>query len=215
VTAWQEINVAPPGISTQPNCRYAAVSGSTIQGVAAANGPLASALGAASAPGLLENAKRLHDDPQFSAGRMFAAVFGVWPATYTTQPGIATVECGGGCGSEQVNQAIAQNPGMPLLLNGDVALSGGDIGSAAEPAVLVVTGNFTFAANTTVTGLIYVRNANWATAGAGTVVGAVVGEGRIGGNGTFSVIYDETVLETARRTMGSYVLIPGGWLDYP
>jgi hypothetical protein len=103
---------------------------------------------------------------------------------------------------------------MPLLLNGDVTLDGApDIGSDETPAVLVVTGNLTV--NTTVTGLVYVRNANWATAGAGNIIGAVVGEGQIGGNGTFNVIYDKTVLDTARWSMGSYVVVPGSWMDYP
>lgn len=151
----------------------------------------------------------------FNANRMFAAVFGMWPDSHIEQPAVVRVPCATACSATDVRNAIVFNPDRPLVFEGDVALDGGaSIGSATAPVALVVTGNLTFTAPTDVYGLVYVRAANWATAGTGQVFGAVVAEGQISGSGAFKVIYDNTVLQNLRWTSGSLAMVPGSWKDF-
>jgi hypothetical protein len=153
----------------------------------------------------------------FNANRMFAAVFGVWRETYWAQPAAVTLPCGvGGCTTLQIRNAALLNPGRVILAQGDVAFDGGgDVGSVADPVVVVASGNVTFSAPTNVFGLVYSGAANWATAGAGQIRGAAVGEGNIGGGWTPTIVYDRAVLERLRWRTGSFVKVPGSWRDFP
>lgn len=155
-------------------------------------------------------------DPLFTAERMFAGVFGSWPATYIEQPGAVRVNCSGTCDSAAVRSVIEANPGRVLVLQGDVVLNGGaSIGTATDPVVLMTTGNFGFSSPTEVFGFVYSRAANWNTTGSGTITGAMVAEGNIGGNGAYTVTCDSDILERLRRSTGSFVMVPGSWRDYP
>lgn len=155
-------------------------------------------------------------NPLFTPERMFAALFGVWPSTYVEQPGAVKVNCAGGCDSAMVRNAIDANPGRVIVLQGNVALDGGaSIGTATDPAVLVATGNFGFSAPTDVYGLVYSRATTWTTSGTGKVVGAMVAEGAIAGNGAYTVNYAGDLLNRLRVASGSFVMVPGSWKDYP
>jgi hypothetical protein len=163
----------------------------------------------------LQNAAGL-SDAAFTDERMFAAVFGAWPATYVEQQAAVRVDCSATCNATTVRDAVSLNPGHVFLLNGDVTLDGGaDIGSAADPVVLVVAGNLQFSAPTDIYGLVYVRAANWATSGAdGQIFGATVAQGQISGSGAFKSVYQKDILNTLRWATGSFVKVPGGWRDY-
>lgn len=155
-------------------------------------------------------------DPLFTPERMFAAIFGAWPSTYIEQPGAVKVNCASTCDSAAVRAAVDANPGRVFVLQGDVALNGGAaIGTATDPVVLVVSGDFGFAAPTDVHGFVYSRAANWTTGGTGRIFGALVGEGDVVGNGSFTVVYAEDELNRLRRGSGSFVMVPGSWRDYP
>jgi Tfp pilus assembly protein PilX len=155
-------------------------------------------------------------DPLLTPERMFAASFGVWPSTYVEQPGAVKVDCSGTCDSAVVRSAVDANPGRVLVLQGDVLLDGGaSIGTANDPVVLMATGNFGFSSSTDVYGLVYSRASTWATSGSGNIFGALVAEGSIGGTGGFSVGYSKEILDRARWSTGSFVLVPGSWKDFP
>jgi hypothetical protein len=159
--------------------------------------------------------KTLPATAAFTAERMFAAFFGVWPSTYDLHPSAVAVPCAGGCNSQSVRNAAAVNPDRILLLQGDVALDGGgDIGTATDPLLLVVQGNLTFAAPTTVYGFVYARQANWVTSGAGTIIGGAASQGSISGTGTYTVVRDPGVLTALRQRTGSFVKVPGSWVDF-
>lgn len=159
-------------------------------------------------------------DAAFTAPRMFASLFGAWPASYLEHPGAVRMACGTPCSSTDLRNAISFNPGRMLIAEGDVAFDGGSIvagtsiGTEAAPVALVVTGNVTFTSATDVVGLVYVRAANWATSGAGTIRGASVAESNITGTGAFTTVFDQPVLERLRWTTGSFVKVPGGWKDF-
>lgn len=156
----------------------------------------------------------------FTAPRMFAALFGAWPASYIEHPGAVRIACAAGCSSTDIRNAITFNPGRMFVIDGDVAFDGGSfatgtsIGTEAAPVVLVVTGNATFTSATEIFGLVYVRAANWATGGTGTITGATVAESNITGTGDFKTVFSPLVLERLRWTTGSFVKVPGGWKDF-
>ncbi|MEN9543880.1 MAG: hypothetical protein RLZZ598_713 [Pseudomonadota bacterium] len=159
--------------------------------------------------------KTLPATAAFTAERMFAAFFGVWPSTYDLHPGAVAVPCAGGCNSQAVRDAAAVNPDRILLLQGDVALDGGGaIGSATNPVLLVVQGNLTFSAPTDVYGFVYARQANWVTSGAGRIIGGAASQGSISGTGAYTIVRDSTVLNLLRQRTGSFVKVPGSWVDF-
>lgn len=154
-------------------------------------------------------------DAAFTSDRMFAASFGVWRETYWEQPGAVRLACGTGCDATMVRNAANMNPGLVLLADGDVALDGGgDIGSLAEPVVLVVKGNLTFPSPTTVYGFVYAETADWGTSGTGQIRGAAVAEGRVSGSGAYTIVYEPNVLDDLFRRTGSFVRVPGSWKDF-
>ena len=148
--------------------------------------------------------------------RMFANVFGLWRETYRDQPGAVVLNCGlAGCSANTIRSTIAQNPGRMLWLQGDFSVdSGGDIGSAAEPVVIVASGGVTFTAAARMFGLLYTQAATWTTSGAAEVRGAVVAEGNVGGTSTATFVYDAPLLTQLRTRSGSFALVPGSWKDF-
>ncbi len=159
-------------------------------------------------------------DPGFEAelrdGRMFASVFGTWPETYRTQPAAVELTCAGGdCTAAQVRTTISLNPGRVIWVLGNLVLgSAGDIGSPSDPVVLAVAGNISNPSNVDVFGVVYSRAETWITSGGGTVRGAAVAEGGLGGDGTSTFVYDAGVLEMLRLRTGSFVRVPGSWKDF-
>ena len=155
-------------------------------------------------------------DAAFGPTRMFASIFGVWRNTYWQQPGAVTVVCMPDCSAATVRATAALNPGRVILVQGNLVLEGGgDIGSVAEPALLVVSGNVSFTAPTNVFGFMYSEATNWASAGTGQIQGAIVAEGNLGGTGSPTVVYGKQILENLRWRTGSFVRVPGSWRDFP
>lgn len=146
--------------------------------------------------------------------RMFAGVFGLKPSTYAGQPGLTRITCP--CNAQNLRDAIAANPMRPIWADGDIDIdTAGDVGSSAEPVLVVATGNITFSAGAaTVYGVLYSRSASWATSGSGTVRGAAVAENDISGTGSTTFVYDPAILNTLRLRYGSFVGLAGAWKDY-
>jgi hypothetical protein len=151
-----------------------------------------------------------------TADSFFADVFNMWPVTQRHQPATITLDCDAvACNAATVRDVAAQNPGRPIWLQGNLDIdSGGDIGSAASPVLLVIEGDLDFINDITIHGLVYVRSADWPTAGTGTVRGAVIAQGDVSGAGTPRIVYDRALLDSLRLSTGSFVRVPGGWRDF-
>ena len=166
--------------------------------------------------------------PFTAAERMFATVFKMRPETFRTQQAIVELTCPtGGCTASAVRTALAANPGRPLWLTGGLSVdSANDIGSAAEPALLVVNGNLEFTGaglGVNIYGLVYTRLpvpnpaglTGWVTNGAGgQITGAVVSEGGVSGSGSPTIVHDPAVLNRLRYAVGTFVRVPGSWRDF-
>ena len=182
------------------------------------------------APGTPDAASIIASDTAFdlpatgtftTSDRMFATVFNMRPATFQTQQAAVTLTCPlSGCGATLVRDAIALNPDRPLWLTGSLIVdSPGEIGTAPNPAVIVVNGDLQFTtAGVNIHGLVFNRLAvgstAWTTAGAGQINGAVVAEGSVGGSGTPTIVYNEAALRLLRFSNGSFVRVPSSWRDF-
>lgn len=197
-------------------------SGITLQAGGAISSPnvvLHSTPGTPGSESIVDNdpALNLAAAVPFSADdRMFATVFNMTSASFQQQPAAWVLACGGTCTAADVRAAIVTHPGRPLWLQGNLDVDSiGDIASAAEPVLLVIEGSLTFStAGVTIYGLVYTKTADWITAGSGEIRGAAVAEGRISGAGTPTIVRDSDVLLRLRYGSGSFVRVPGSWVDF-
>ena len=110
-----------------------------------------------------------------------------------------------------VGQTIwIEQTGGTARINGNTT-----IGSATQPVILIVNGNFKAKGNTTIYGIVYVAK-NWNNGGGGNlnIIGAAVVEGNFSGKGSPNITYDPTVLNRLQETQGVFVKIPGTWRDF-
>ena len=146
--------------------------------------------------------------------RFFSNVFASWREPYRVQPGAIQIDCTSGCSAATLRTKVSLNPGRVFWIVGDLDIdSAGDIGSAAQPVLINVTGNLTFSTPANVYGLVYSHAANWTLTGGGFIFGAAMGEGDFDGTGT-QIIYTSDVLLRLRTITGSFVRVPGSWKDY-
>lgn len=147
----------------------------------------------------------------------FAAVFGMRPATYRTQPAAVQVDCpAAGCSTLLVKE-VNMNPGRVIWVNAPDGLTletaGTVVGSAADPAMIVVDGPVNFAATgVRINGFVYSRSGNWQ--GAGEIRGGAYVEGSLAATAAATVVMDNTTLKALQRRSGSFVRAPGGWDDF-
>ena len=150
-----------------------------------------------------------------STNRFFANVFAAWREPYRVQPAAINIDCSTGCSASTLRTKISLNPGRVFWIVGDFDVdSAGDIGSAAQPVLLNVTGNVTFSTPANVYGLVYSQAANWAPTGGGSIFGAAMGEGNFDSSAATKIIYTSDILLRLRTITGSFVRVPGSWKDY-
>jgi hypothetical protein len=161
------------------------------------------------------------NDPSLSgqtAEQFFTSLFRMDANTYRSQPAMVRLSgCATDC-SAALAQAVQDNPGRPIWVDGDLTLaSNATIGDATNPVVIVASGNIDFFPGATVEifGLVYSQAPDWSNTGGGAVVrGAMVAEGNFGGIGAPTVEYDRAILERLRLLNGSLVRVPGSWRDF-
>jgi hypothetical protein len=218
LTVQGEVNGPLTAYNTDPGS-----TGLTIQ----AGGLVSAAAEQVSIPGTPADESLIESDPSLSsnggtdlassspsADRLFTSVFGIWRDSYRDQPAAVQVDCtGAGCAAA-VRNAAAMNPGRVLWVNGNLNIdTAGDVGSAAEPLVLVVSGNLSLATGARVYGLVYTRGGTWA--GTGEIRGAAWVENNLTAANSLSLVYDAPLLTLLRLSQGSFVRLPGSWRDMP
>ncbi len=149
--------------------------------------------------------------------RMFNSVFGTWPTSYFAQPGVAPLDCAGGCDAADVNAVVARHPGHAIYVSGGGRLRiGANIGSATAPVLLVTDGPVEFNGGTpTVYGVIYSRAANWDMRGDGTLNGAAIAERNFEfNNDDPAIVYDRATILRVQFLNGSFAKVAGSWRDF-
>jgi hypothetical protein len=146
----------------------------------------------------------------------FRSMFGQDRATFQRQPAVVRVDCAAGCTRANLNNVLAGYPRNPIWVDGNLDLDSvapaPAIGSAAEPVMLIVTGQLTVSANVQITGFVHANSINWAAAAGGaTVSGAMVSATTFTAQGVATLAYNWQVLDTIRLHYGSFVRAPGSW----
>ncbi len=174
---------------------------------------LARSPGSPGSPAVLANQATLST---LSSERFFAAHFNLWSNTFREQPATVALDCATTtCDSDTLRNLISLNPGRPIWVDGNLAIdTAGDIGSAAAPVLLVVTGSVSVtAADAPIHGLLYVQTADWPDAGLLQVQGAAAVEGDLDA-GTPQIVHDAALINRLRVSSGSFVRVPGSWRDF-
>lgn len=146
----------------------------------------------------------------------FQSMFGMDRDTYRLQPAAVRLACGGGCASADVAAALVTNPTNVIWVNGNLNLdAGGTLGSVAQPVLLVVNGDVTVGAASTINGFVYSdRDVLWNNAGA-LVRGAMVARRDFVATTPATLAYDTDILQRINFGYGSFVRIPGSWRIVP
>jgi len=122
---------------------------------------------------------------------------------------------------------IANIDGLTGLIwvEGDSHLSGGDIGTSTQPAIVIFNGNAQITGNPTIHGLVYVCG-QLKVSGTVSVVGASVIEGDpslvpagmdpVIGNGTLNQVFAPSLLQSTTKPplVGLTVAVAGTWKDW-
>lgn len=161
-------------------------------------------------------------DPTLSAAsmtadRFFINVFGLWRNTFREQPAAIEVNCAVSCTAATLRSKIALNPGRVFWVIGDLDFdSAGDIGTAADPVMINVTGSVTFTSPVNVYGAIYSQAPTWALSGGGLITGGAFAEGNINdaAAATTGIVFNTDILTRLRTQTGSFVRVPGTWRDF-
>lgn len=218
LTAANEITMAAPHVLTVVNAD--AQSGVTIHsGRALPAGTNVSLVGppGSSATTEVTSDARLDALQAPAAGEpgVFESVFGMDAATFSRQPAAVFVNCAGGCSSASIAVQVANYPGRILWIAGNLDLNqAGALGSAAQPVMLVASGDVTLSAGVNVTGFVYARDIVWNAAGA-SLVGAAVAARDFVGSAPATIAYDGAVLRQISNGYGSFVRVPGSWRTTP
>jgi hypothetical protein len=143
----------------------------------------------------------------------FRKMFGMDPATFQLQPAVRRVDCSGGCNSASLTNVLLGYPRNPIWVTGDLDLNtAGLLGTAADPVMLIVTGQLTISAGIVITGFLHANNTVWAPgASAASVQGAVVTKDGFAAASLATIVYNRAALDIISLRYGSFVRAPGGW----
>jgi len=100
-----------------------------------------------------------------------------------------------------------------IVVNGDLELNGGTIGTADQPVILVVDGALDMTGNPEIYGVVYVRDDMPEATGTPVIHGSLIVEGDVPSTGNVTVIYSSAINGRAGR-LGPAIFMPGSWRDW-
>ena len=160
---------------------------------------------------------RINSDPVLSAlsasgpEPWFRALFVLDREGYRRQPAAVRLDCPAGCDGTDIANALLLNPRNPIWVQGNVDLDvAGALGTAADPAMLIVNGTLTISADIQGSGFVHANQISW-TAPAATWDGAMVAMTTFNATTLATLRYDKPLLDIIRLRYGSFVRAPGGW----
>lgn len=137
-----------------------------------------------------------------------------------------------GAPASQVQQSVANfypsgsSPNLigmtntSIWVDDDLSISSsGTIGSATEPVLLIVNGNFSLTGSATIYGFVYVTgtsDVNATTAGSSQIIGGLTTDGTLNLGGSAKLTFDSTVINTlqTQTASGYFAKVPGTWKDF-
>lgn len=119
------------------------------------------------------------------------------------------------CSGVDCNAKLDGINGRPIWVDGDVHLNANTaVGTAADPVILFVNGNFQLNGNAQIYGIVYAIGAQAVDAsGNPTLHGVLLSETSLNVTGRVTLQYDPAVLAALSR-FGTYSKVAGTWSDF-
>ena len=146
---------------------------------------------------------------------VFKMFMGIKATRYVNHPALRKVDCVGDC-TDKLEAAYKAGQRM-LWVEGPMSISSNKtLGSLSDPVLIIATGAVTLTGPFQLNGMLVSRgNLVWTNTVAlpSLISGIVLVEGNMQTNGRMDILYQQTVADQLRNRMGSYVRVPGGWID--
>ena len=143
----------------------------------------------------------------------FRNLFAMDRVNYGLQPAAQVIDCTAGCTAANLTSVLLSFPRSPIVLNGPLNIDGAvPLGTAANPAMLVINGTLTVTAGANLTGFIHANSVAWNAATA-TLSGALMtpGDFTIGAGAVARMSFDKPAIDLIKYRYGSFVRVPGSW----
>lgn len=151
-------------------------------------------------------------DPGTDVFKMF---MGTSIIRFPQHPALRTITCSADC-SEAIDTAYKAGQRI-LWVDGDLAIGSNKVlGSLTDPLLIVANGDVALAGPFQLNGMLVAKGAlHWDNdSGMPSLVNGIVLVGAgMETNGRMDIVYQQAIADQLRNRMGSYVRIPGGWLD--
>ncbi|MBW8843825.1 MAG: hypothetical protein JF607_02455 [Burkholderiales bacterium] len=150
-----------------------------------------------------------------TAQDVFKMFMGISVGSYPQHPSLRKVTCAADC---SVALEDAYKAGKRILwVEGPMAINSSKVlGSVDDPMLVIATGAVALAGSFQLNGmLVSLGDLGWVNA-AGTaprINGIVLVGGSMQTTGAVDIVYQQSVADQLRNRMGSYVRVPGGWID--
>ena len=177
---------------------------------------LESVPGSPTALAVLENDDDINARPEDAEG-LFKMFMGASRSRYAQHPALRRVTCAGDCAAT-LQDAYAAGQRM-VWVEGPMTISSNKVlGDLTDPLLIVANGDVTLTGQFELNGmLVATGNLAWInnTALLSRVNGIVLVGGAMttAGAGRMDIVYQQAIADQLRNRMGSYVRVPGGWID--
>ena len=150
-----------------------------------------------------------------SGDDVFKMYMGARGARYAQHPALRTVTCDGSDCTDTLATAYAAGKRI-LWVDGPLQIgSNTTLGTASDP-VLVIARDVTLSGPFQLNGMLVARgNLSWTNSGTqpSVVTGIVLVTGNMQTAGKMDIAYQQAIADQLRNRMGSYVRVPGSWID--
>ncbi|MFG6431414.1 PilX N-terminal domain-containing pilus assembly protein [Roseateles sp. LYH14W] len=149
------------------------------------------------------------------AEAVFKMFMGASSAKYQEHPALRRLSCNGDC-AQAIETAYKAGQRM-LWVDGPLTIGSNKVlGSINDPLLIVASGDVTLDGAFQLNGmLVSSGDVSWTNAGSAPSVinGIVLVGGAMVTGGRMDIVYQQAVADQLRNRMGSYVRVPGGWID--
>ena len=150
---------------------------------------------------------------RLSPADLFSSFFGVARSHWQQQAALQSFDCSKPCG-QALAQWLQERPNAMVHLRRLDVRGPATLGSPDHPVLLVVDEDASFEGQVTLFGALYAQQifSTHSSDSLLTVEGALISETTIT-LGRASVHYQAEILERLKRTLGTFVKVPGSWTD--
>lgn len=170
-----------------------------------------------SVPGTALDQTRVQNDGTLhstAAADVFKMFMGAAPARYRHHPALREVACNGDCAGA-LEEAYAAGKRM-LWVDGPLMIgSNKTLGSITDP-VLIVAKDVVLDGPFQLNGMLVAQgDLAWHNTGglSSLINGMVLVTGGMQTDGAMDIVYQQTIADQLRNRIGSFVRVPGGWID--